>query len=355
MQRLDRHRGHFYNCTRRARSAPLSLYVSSVDSGNLAGHLLTHGSGLRELADERILTPQSSPVCATRWRSWEAWRSVIRARATRRGIGAAPELWPPRWLCWNERRTGRRELPPHRQTKGGIAKVGPNLGAKLPAATGRSAFPGPVAGVGRAPRVGAAKRARPHPPDAGQRSANSRPDAWGGGRSEGKARPARPSSDFARSVHPGSIARSIDEKVRKNFERTCPDPGNRRANGSPNCRAACARRANAPACEFSRWKIWPCKATRWPGWTSRFLSDPERHLFSVGYNVTERRLDASFTTCWPRRRAWPPMSPYPWGKFRRIIGSRWAGFLSLRHAGRSWFLERVDVRISDAAPRHAEL
>ena len=41
------------------RARPLlPLYISSVDSGNLAGHLLTHGAGLRELADEGILAPQ---------------------------------------------------------------------------------------------------------------------------------------------------------------------------------------------------------------------------------------------------------------------------------------------------------
>ena len=34
------------------------LYMSSVDSGNLAGHLLTLGSGLREQAEEKIFTPQ---------------------------------------------------------------------------------------------------------------------------------------------------------------------------------------------------------------------------------------------------------------------------------------------------------
>ncbi len=59
MQRLERHRGHFYNWYDTRTLQPLQpLYVSSVDSGNLAGHLLTHGSGMRELADERILDPQ---------------------------------------------------------------------------------------------------------------------------------------------------------------------------------------------------------------------------------------------------------------------------------------------------------
>ena len=59
MQKLERHRGHFYNWYETRTLRPLlPLYVSSVDSGNLAGHLLTLGSGLRELADEKIFTPQ---------------------------------------------------------------------------------------------------------------------------------------------------------------------------------------------------------------------------------------------------------------------------------------------------------
>jgi cellobiose phosphorylase len=59
MQRLERHRGHFYNWYETHTMRPLlPLYVSSVDSGNLAGHLLTLASGLREQADERSFTPQ---------------------------------------------------------------------------------------------------------------------------------------------------------------------------------------------------------------------------------------------------------------------------------------------------------
>jgi cyclic beta-1,2-glucan synthetase len=59
MQRLERHRGHFYNWYETRTLRPLlPLYISSVDSGNLAGHLLALGSGLREQADEKIFTPQ---------------------------------------------------------------------------------------------------------------------------------------------------------------------------------------------------------------------------------------------------------------------------------------------------------
>jgi cellobiose phosphorylase len=58
MQRLDQYRGHFYNWYETRTLQPLPpLYVSSVDSGNLAGHLLTLAAGLREQAGENIYTP----------------------------------------------------------------------------------------------------------------------------------------------------------------------------------------------------------------------------------------------------------------------------------------------------------
>ena len=59
MRRLPRHRGHFYNWYDTRTLQPLlPLYISSVDSGNLAGHLLTLGSGLRELADTPIFSSE---------------------------------------------------------------------------------------------------------------------------------------------------------------------------------------------------------------------------------------------------------------------------------------------------------
>ncbi len=56
MQGLERHQGHFYNWydTRSLKPLP-PLYISSVDSGNLAGHLLTLRPGLLGLADQKIL------------------------------------------------------------------------------------------------------------------------------------------------------------------------------------------------------------------------------------------------------------------------------------------------------------
>ncbi len=59
MNQLQQYRGHFYNWYDTLTLQPmLPLYISTVDSGNLTGHLLTLRAGLRVLADERILGMQ---------------------------------------------------------------------------------------------------------------------------------------------------------------------------------------------------------------------------------------------------------------------------------------------------------
>ncbi len=56
MGALERHRGHFYNWYDTQSLKPLQpAYISTVDSGNLAGHLLTLRSGLLALPDQTIL------------------------------------------------------------------------------------------------------------------------------------------------------------------------------------------------------------------------------------------------------------------------------------------------------------
>ena len=55
LAKLDRYEGHFYNWYDTQSLQPLRpMYVSSVDSGNLAGHLLTVRMGLLELAERPI-------------------------------------------------------------------------------------------------------------------------------------------------------------------------------------------------------------------------------------------------------------------------------------------------------------
>jgi len=59
MSLLERHQGHFYNWYETLTLKPLPpLYVSTVDSGNLAAFLLTLQPGLDGLADQKILSPR---------------------------------------------------------------------------------------------------------------------------------------------------------------------------------------------------------------------------------------------------------------------------------------------------------
>ena len=59
MEGLERYHGHFYNWYDTQSLKPLlPRYVSTVDSGNLAGHLLTLRQGLLALPDQKILGPQ---------------------------------------------------------------------------------------------------------------------------------------------------------------------------------------------------------------------------------------------------------------------------------------------------------
>jgi cyclic beta-1,2-glucan synthetase len=59
METLERHRGHFYNWYDTQSLQPLQpAYISTVDSGNLAGHLLTLRRGLLALPDDWILGPR---------------------------------------------------------------------------------------------------------------------------------------------------------------------------------------------------------------------------------------------------------------------------------------------------------
>ncbi|MGM0569828.1 MAG: glucoamylase family protein, partial [Pseudomonadota bacterium] len=60
MEKLERYHGHFYNWYDTRTLQPLRpCYISSVDSGNLAGSLLTLRGGLAELKDMPILPPSA--------------------------------------------------------------------------------------------------------------------------------------------------------------------------------------------------------------------------------------------------------------------------------------------------------
>jgi cyclic beta-1,2-glucan synthetase len=58
MEKLQRYRGHLFNWYDTRTLEPLRpLYVSTVDSGNLAGHLLTLALGLNQMAEQKLFHP----------------------------------------------------------------------------------------------------------------------------------------------------------------------------------------------------------------------------------------------------------------------------------------------------------
>ncbi|MBI4566244.1 MAG: cyclic beta 1-2 glucan synthetase [Planctomycetes bacterium] len=60
MEQMERHRGHFFNWYDTITRKPLPpLYVSSVDSGNLVGHVRVLRSGLLELASKPVLPAEA--------------------------------------------------------------------------------------------------------------------------------------------------------------------------------------------------------------------------------------------------------------------------------------------------------
>lgn len=59
LDRLERYQGHFFNWYDTQTLQPLSpRYISSVDSGNLAGHLLTLRGAFLELATQDVISPR---------------------------------------------------------------------------------------------------------------------------------------------------------------------------------------------------------------------------------------------------------------------------------------------------------
>ena len=81
MAAMQRHQGHFFNWYDTRTLQPLHpLYVSAVDSGNLAGHLMTLRPGLLALAD--------APVMDVRW--FEGLRDTLEALVESMGHADAP-------------------------------------------------------------------------------------------------------------------------------------------------------------------------------------------------------------------------------------------------------------------------
>src|SRR3546814_1135067 len=96
LESLPRHRGHFYNWYDTETLRPLHpLYVSTVDSGNLTGHLLTLRQGLLAQAAAPVLAPAT----------WQGLRDTL-ALLEEAG-GATPEAFRTRLDALPDRKSTR--------------------------------------------------------------------------------------------------------------------------------------------------------------------------------------------------------------------------------------------------------
>ncbi|MFA5205287.1 MAG: glucoamylase family protein [Lentisphaeria bacterium] len=288
LQRLERHRGHFYNWYETTTLRPLPpLYVSSVDSGNLAGHLLTLGAGLRELADEKIFTPQ---VFAGLRDTVGVLRAGTRDLAALAGLEADLATPPPglRAAVAVLERAARQaatlaaappagEDEPHRWAQA-LKRQCEDQAADLRALAPWLTVP-PAPAHRR--RRGEAEDAsdRPTPAAAKLEETLARLD---------QAPTLREVSAFDRTLCP------LLETVRQEFPAT-PDP----ARKDEQTRLAELAHALHAASDLARQRLLTLETLARQSddlavMDFRFLFDPARELFAVGFNVTERRRDSSF-------------------------------------------------------------
>ena len=228
--------------TRRRCSRCAPRYVSTVDSGNLAGHLLTLRAG---------------PAGAGRRSRSLGDAAVRRACATRCGLLHETRAAAPRRL----RRSTRCASAARRGAASAAADAG-RCGRRC-STRWRAAQPSALAG---------GRRRRPTPRGAplGTRRSTPVPDGRDDAAARAAGRRLLPRADAARRC------------------RAARSPTLARAGGAaaswPRPRAARGSRALRRLADARR--------RRSPRWTSSFLYDPARHLLAIGYNVGEQRRDA---------------------------------------------------------------
>jgi cyclic beta-1,2-glucan synthetase len=228
MAGLERYEGHFYNWYDTQTLKPLPpLYVSSVDSGNLAGHLMTLRPGLMSLPDQRIVDLQ--------W--FEGLGDTLRALSEARGAAVPAPL----------------------------VRLGRDL---------ESAFdsrPATVASAGQWIERIAAEVAQVAVAIA--KAPTTESTFW----ADALVRQCRVMQDeIAYLAAPGDIAIPTLRELAA-LEANFPATAERRA----TARIAQIERLAAQCSEFATMQY-------------DFLYDPARHLLSIGYNVTDHRLDASY-------------------------------------------------------------
>ena len=315
MEQLERYRGHFYNWYDTRTLQPLPPAYVHVDSGNLAGHLLTLRAGLRSWPTRRSVAPQA----------FDGLRDTLSVAA---------------------------EAPAESPTAGSSTQVDASAAGTLRAAT---AQPAPSALARDSTRVTARRASATSRRRQARRagaSAAGPTGRWCSQRIGGAALPA----DVAAIAHDWRA--SIEPAVPRVSRCRAQDAGDGAATAcraEPTPASTCRKRSSARSdCDHRR----PGRraATQLARMDFTFLFDPARDLFAIGYNVAERRRDASYydllaseARCASYRRHRP--GPGAAGPLVR------AGPPARppRRRAEPAVVERLDVRVPDAAAGDADL
>jgi cyclic beta-1,2-glucan synthetase len=272
MERMERLRGHFYNWYDTRTLAPLlPMYVSTVDSGNLAGHLLTLAAGLDHLPDHSIFHDEV--------------------------------------------------LAGLRDTLDVMADVAPPGSATLAEVTRmRLSLAAPPADLNEASRFLRELAAKPDPARLAQGRADDEFAWWVGAFADQCEHALRELTWMAPWVEVGDapgpeplrevVARlavaptlnecaALCETLVPAIERALPDTEGGRVSAAQRAWAMQLRDAVQLAAQRARARLAELRelagrCRRLADLDYEFLYDRERHLLSIGYNVADHRLDASF-------------------------------------------------------------
>ena len=268
MRGLKRLRGHFYNWYDTRTLEPLDpRYVSTVDSGNLAGHLLTLAEACRQMADGPLLGPQALAGIGDAIALIRAAAPASAGRrtqtVTRRQLDEALDALAP-------------ALEPLTPVPSPIPSPPPEEGHPLPAESESPPSPGRREGMGEGGRGGegpqAAWRARLDAIIRGLHAVVDVARALAGEQAESSNAAA-----WKEALAWAELAQACAQSHARDLEALRPEG---LAAGEPLAsRLAELSQAASDLCAEMDFG---------------FLLDPIRNLFSIGYRVAEGELDKSY-------------------------------------------------------------
>jgi len=304
---LERHQGHFFNWYDTLTLEPMRpRYVSTVDSGNLAGHLMTLGAGLLELPSRPLAGPHLFEGMADTWSilvgllPHDGSMTRLRERVARssrplqRLLRDAPQAPVPPRHSWVRRAIGlaaadRGAAAPLLPSADGmgdarlrlaeIADLTTGLGALAAAESGADSEVARWAAEVEAECAAAAAELLWFAPWLEMAPDQVRDAGLGAWRAD---------LDLRELARGGAVLlRQIDERMSADPPAAAPG-----ALGQ-------ARQALAAAVERAQSRIAQCgrlasDAAGYAAMDVEFLYDRARHLLAIGYNVDEFRRDTSF-------------------------------------------------------------